>query len=331
MMKSSRWALLLAVGTVGAGVVAGAIARFSATGLAGRKGAALEWAPASTSLVGHLDVRALSKSPLAETWSEAVKGQGVTTAEEIREATGIDLWKDVDAITVSITERTEDDNRNRWGLSVDGAFDAEAAAKKLVTARKDVAVEDYQGAKIYRLSAASRDSADVAMAVVGPSTALFGEPSYLREMLDVASGRKPSASGVVESWGFGGFAEDSFWVAGKPSKALRAVVGRGAEIPSLQAFALSGRLASEVSLRLRGKAADAASAQKLADLVRGFVALGRLQMGPTASNPELGTIAESVQVELAADRIDISLTVPYETIRKLSERRPKEAAGPAER
>lgn len=328
-MKSSRWALLLAIGTVGAGVVAGAIARFSAAGLAGREGAALEWMPASAKVVGHLDVRALSKSPLAETWSREVKGPWVTTADEIREATGIDLWKDVDSITFSLVERDEANTVNRWGLSVQGAFDAKEAAKKLVEAKTDLPVEDYQGTSIYRLSTASRESADAAMAVTGPSTALFGHPSYLREMIDAGHGRKPSASGAVQSWGFGSFTEESFWVAGNPSKALT-LLGGGTKVPPLQSFALSGRLASELSLRLRGKAADAASAQKLADVVRGFVALGRLQAGPAASNPELGTIADSVQVELQAEQIDISLTVPYEIIRKLSERRPKEAAEPGE-
>jgi hypothetical protein len=325
MMKSSRWALLIAMGTVGVGVVAGAIARFSATGLAGTEGAALEWVPATASVVGHLDVRALSKSPLSETWSEEVKGQGVPGADQIREKTGIDLWKDVDSITFS-AEKDETQKESRWGLSVEGAFDAEAAAKKLVEEEPGLPVEDYQGKSIYRFSQASRESAEAAMAVTGPSSALFGHPSYLREMIDAGHGRKPSASGVVEGWGYGSFAEESFWIAGKPSKTLNAMVGRGSEVPPLQSFALSGRLASELSLRLRGKAADAASAQKLADLVRGLVALGRLQMGPNSSSPELGTIADSIQVELQAEQIDVSLTVPYETIRKLSERRRKEAA-----
>jgi hypothetical protein len=327
MMKSSRWALLLAIGTVGAGVVAGAIARFSATGLAGREGAALEWVPASASLVGHLDVRALAKTPLADAPSREVKGRGVPAAGEILEATGIDLWKDVDSITFSAAEREEGQKESRWGVSVEGTFDAEEAAKKLAGAETDRSEENYRGTIIYRVSRASGASADAAVAVTGASTALFGHPSYLREMIDAGRGRKPSASGLVESWGFGSFAEDSFWLAGKPSKALHAMVGRSNELPSLQAFALSGRLASELSLRLRGRAADAASAQKLADVVRGFVALGRLQAGPTSSSPELGTIADSVQVELQAEQIDVSLTVPYEVIRKLSERQ-KEAPGP---
>jgi hypothetical protein len=211
-------------------------------------------------------------------------------------------------------------------LSLEGAFDAEAAAKKLLEDEPGLPVEDYQGTTLYRFGKASRESAEAAMAVTGPTSALFGHPVYLREMLDAGHGRKPSAAGVVEGWGFGSFAEESFWIAGQPSKTLNAMVGRGSEVPPLQSFALSGRLATELSLRLRGKAPDAASAQKLADVVRGLVALGRLQMGSSSSSPELGTIANSIQVELQAEQIDVSLTVPYDTIRKLSERRRREAA-----
>ena len=52
-------------------------------------------------------------------------------------------------------------------------------------------------------------------------------------------------------------------------------------------------------------------------MVRGFVALGSLQKG---ENPDLGVILDSIQIEQVDNEVAVSLSVPYETLERLSQR-----------
>ena len=65
----------------------------------------------------------------------------------------------------------------------------------------------------------------------------------------------------------------------------------------------------------RGKASDPEAARKLADVVRGFIALGSLQQEPP---PEFQAILDSVQIEVLENKVLVSVAFPYETLRRLA-------------
>jgi len=147
----------------------------------------------------------------------------------------------------------------------------------------------------------------------------------LKEMIDAGAGRVASAtSALIAQWGEGNFAEDTFWIAASPQDGFGSMMPQGGEIPPIHFLALSGRLDAEIALKARGKAADAASANKLADVVRGFIALGGLQQG---KHPELATVLDSIQIEQVDDEVEVSVKVPYETLERLSQNAGKSEAG----
>lgn len=331
-MKHSGWTFAAALGTVAAGVIVAGLAFLDSPGVSAQRGearsATLAWIPESAGLVGHLDVKSLASSPLSEVWSrEAKSREELGAVDEIREATGVDLWKDVESLTFSValaspsrTAPPPDESRPRqpWGMALAGRFDTDRLVSKANAREGKANEESYQGKTIYRLQGDGDEV--VAFALASDSLLLLGSPDYLRSMIDCGTGRTPSASGLVESWGYGDFANDAFWVAGKPNGAFDSVIGRAGGGPALRSFALSGRLETNLSLTARGKAADADAAQKLADALRGLVALGRLQQ---SSNPQMGGIADAVHIELAGDEIHVGLALPYETIRSFFDQRRK--------
>jgi hypothetical protein len=65
----------------------------------------------------------------------------------------------------------------------------------------------------------------------------------------------------------------------------------------------------------KGKASDPAAAKKIADVVRGVIAMGSLQQ---QSSPEFQAVLDSVQIEVLDNEVQISLVVPYETLRRLA-------------
>ena len=338
-MKKSRWTLTFAAGLVVAGLGIGTAAYVASTRVEAQStqlADTLAYMPATTTVVGYIDLTSLMNSPLREKWEEEIQGPGLN---EFREMTGLDPFNDLYSASFALATAKDASPSappsmsipERWGAAIHGSFDAELLLAK-VRENASVETETYSSTTIYRATPhLDTDSEDAhnssrshpAFAFVGLDMLLLGEPEYLKEMLDVGAGRAPSAgASITERWGEGHFAQDTFWVAASPEQGFGQMIPQGANIPPIQSFAFSGRLDVELGLRARGQAADSEAATKLADVVRGFVALGSLQQG---ENPDLGAILDSVQIEQLDTEVAVSLSVPYETLERLSRRAQTEA------
>ncbi|HJS74323.1 MAG TPA: hypothetical protein VJ921_08560 [Vicinamibacteria bacterium] len=326
-MRSSRFRyvpLLVAAVIVLAGVAYAAAAYLSVEGVSARSsssGPSLEFVPEGAALVGYVDFQAVASSPLADTWSDALRDEERLGAlEEIEESTSIDILNDVDSLTLAVGPGTG--KPERWGIAARGVFDRERLLEKLSLGKDVVETANHSGTDVYTIKNGrngGNGAQTTAMAQPDDSILLFGEPGYVRDMLDAGAGRKPSATAILSTWSYGGFEEETFWFAGKAPGFVEGLVGRSGDAATLRSFALTGRLESEMRLRARGEAIDAAKARELADVVRGLIAFGRLQQ----QGAELGKILESISVDLVDDQIDVSLLVSYESIRELIQQKGK--------
>jgi hypothetical protein len=320
-MNSSRWTIvsgILATGIVLAGIVVGSVAYFGGEGVSARTGSmgpSLGFVPQGASLIGYVDLKSVASSPLAESWSETARERTPFAAlDELEEATSIDVLNDVDSLTLAVGPGSE--KPERWGIAVKGVFDRSRLVEKLSTHQSDVETETHAGTNLYLIRSGAQPTV---MAQPDDSTLLLGEPAFVREMLDAGAGAKPSASGSLEKWGYGDFQGESFWFAGTPPESIHGLVRRGGGMESLRSFALTGRLDTDLLLRARGEAVDSKTAQELADALRGVVALARLQQDSSPRGDVVTGMMESISVELADQRIDVSLALPYDSIRELLE------------
>ncbi len=328
-MSSSRWTFapgLVAGGIVVAGVAFGAAAYFGGKGVRTQnvsRGPSLEWVPAGPTLVGYVDLESIASSPLADAFEEdldAVREQGHLDAlREIEESTSIDILNDLDSLTLAVGPGA--DKPERWGIALRGSFDRGRLLGKVSERKAVVETSTYSGIEVHGIE---RGKESTAMAQPDDSIVLFGEPAYLREMIDAGSGRKPSAAGNLAGFRFEDFQSETFWFAGAPPEFVHGLVGRGTDKVSLRSFAVTGRLDTDMLLRARGEAVDGKTAQELADAVRGLVALGRLREDGSREGAAFGKILESISIDLVEDEIDVSLLVPYDSIRQLLSRKRKE-------
>ncbi len=298
-MKQSRWICVLTIVLVIGGLGIGGMAHLTSRGAEAQAPAlpaTLAWVPNAASMVGHVDLQSVFSSPLGADWEQRMeKYESFRAIEEIREATGLDPRSDLNAATFCLAKSAEAvestrDKKERWGVAISGSFDAARIVAALAQ-RGELEEEDHQGTTIYRMVSAERG--ERALAFGDESTLLLGEPSFVRAMLDAGSGRSISVgNSLTERWGESAFRGESFWLAGSPGM-LRSVLSSsaGSRLPPLQAFSISGRLDAELHLRGRGKASDPKSALELADVVRGLVALGRLQQN---ANPQMSAIVDSI-------------------------------------
>ena len=320
-MKKSRWIAIAAAGIILAGLGMGALAYISsprANAQASVLPEAATWMPASANFVAHLDLVSIAASPIREEWESSPHRQKfLDEVEEFREKTGLDPWNDFKTLSIS-TQRS--DESQSWGLALIGNLDQERIVSA-IDEKETIERDTYEGTTLYVFSHAKGDNKeDHALAFPSSSTVLFGPPEYVRTMLDVGASRAPSAAeGALAGWAEELAFNDAFWCVGSAKDTLGQIMARQSEgspqIPPIESFAISGNLESDFSMIARGRAADQESAQKLADVVRGFVALGSLQQ---QSKPEIQAVLDSVQIQILENTVEVYLAVPYETLRRLA-------------
>ena len=80
-------------------------------------------------------------------------------------------------------------------------------------------------------------------------------------------------------------------------------------LPAITWFSASGRVNGGISGVVRAETRDEAAAQNLRDVVRGFMALGKLQAG---SKPEVQTMLQSLELGGEGKTVSLSFSVPAE-------------------
>lgn len=326
-MNRTGWVFAAVALVVGSGVGIGAIAHVTSGGEGAGSAvvgsaAALEWVPETATMVGQIDLTRLAESDLAGIWLEALPARDASESlGELRERTGIDPGKDVSQLTFSVVEAgpseaqaARDDRRSqRWGVAMDGTFDRETIVRKM-NEKAETTSEVYEGITIHRVEAREDDGFAVAFPDAS-NLLLIGEPAHLRDMIAAGLGRTGSAASgpLMASWNGQGIEGETFWIVGRPAAGMSALLGNkeAPALPPLQSFTLSGRLSQDLSLRARGLASDATAAQQLADVARGFLALGRLNEGVT---DELRGLLDTVMIGQVDDEVEVTMTVPHDTL-----------------
>jgi hypothetical protein len=83
------------------------------------------------------------------------------------------------------------------------------------------------------------------------------------------------------------------------------------QIPAVKWFAAAGHVNGGLSGSLRAEARDDQAADNLRDVVRGFLALARMQ---AQSDPRTSALVDSLQLTGTGKTVALSFTVPAEVI-----------------
>lgn len=325
-MKLTRWILVLAAGVVVAGLAIGSMARLGFMRAEARSAGlptATGWMPASAGLVAYVDVAALLESPLAEELDGSQQGPDrLEQLKKFEDLTGVNPRTDVHGMSLSAgnSGAATADVRRSWGLAVTGKFNPDAIVAKIEGLMKLKRIE-HQGETLYLLPPSENQGRTERHAIAFPSRdiGLFGTLDHVRAMLGAGRGVAPPAEdgALLARWSDGMIQEETFWVLGSMDAVRNLAKERteGMQLP-LQTFALSGRVGADLKMTVRGISEDKESATKLADMARGLVAMGSLNQ--QTSTPEIRAILDSVQIQTLDNRVEISLALPFETVRALS-------------
>ena len=166
------------------------------------------------------------------------------------------------------------------------------------------------------------------MSFVEPGLVALGTTALVQHVVDLHSGGGESAltnDGLMErvkALGTGNVsAVGRFDVLRERANLPEAVADR---LPPITWFAVSGRINGGIEAQLSAEARDEVSANNLRDVVRGFLALAKLQ---TNAKPEYQKFVDSLQLTGTGNTVALSVDVPAQVFDALRAAMPKPRPG----
>jgi hypothetical protein len=329
-MTRSRMVVFASMLVVGVGAVAALGALYldparAAVGPLEAEGLAL---PADSKFVMGLDVRKFVASPFYARFATE-RGQARPDAfGELEDKFGLNPERDLDRVIIA--GRDTSGMKKDPGIAiVTGRFDRYKLGRA-AEEKPGVTTKNHQGTAMYLYNEGQKGA--TAIAFLDDDTLALGSQAAVESVIanraDGAQGLRgnPKLLALIEGIKPG----STFWVAGDqsllskmPSAIPGGAGGAGMQLPSLRSMVVTGDLDPVVALQITGETADAASAQSLADIVRGLVAMASLQ---GQQKPELRQLASAVSVPTEADRVLVNARFPYELLDSLQPKK-RDAAG----
>lgn len=329
MQTRTRYFLLGSVAILLAGLCVGLVAYVGAGAPAPQAGTPdeLSLLPAESAVVAYADVQAVMASSFRQRLLEALPSEH-RAPDRIREATGIDVERDIDSVVAGfVPDGATDEREGSPLIVVKGRFDA--------TRLEAVAVEhggtagEHAGIRLVDFES-EREPGTVAF--FAPGVLVVGDDALVRQAIDRGMNGGGVRSNEVVMQLIGAIEPgSSAWAVGRVEAMNLEGTGQlspemASRIPAIEWFSASTRINGGLSGNVRAEARDEQAAQDLRQVAQGFLALARLQ---TNESPELRPLFDSLQFGGSGRTVALSFDLPIEVIDGLEQLFRERNAAPA--
>lgn len=267
----------------------------------------LQFIPRNVTLLAFANVTDVMTSSLREHLRQVLPDEP-NGQREFETETGINVETDIDRVVACLAP----DN----GLVLArGRFDS--VKIESLMREHGATVEDYKGVRVIvaepvRNGDGSRSIRDggLSVAFLEPGLAALGSSMLVRNAVDMKAGgdnvtANEELMNLVRSLENG-----NLWAVGRfdaLSSQPRLPRELAERLPPITWFSASGHINGGLSGALRAETRDEASGENLRDVVRGFLALAKMQAG---SNPEILAMVQSLQLGGTGKTVALSFAVP---------------------
>lgn len=310
MTTRTRYVLLGGAGVMAVGLAGGLVAWVSSSLpplVAQERPDELRYVPPEATILSFANVREVMDSELRRRLREIqpeLDGQ-----REFQERTGIDIERDIEYVVGGLVPDGSDDTSGIAILA--GNFDADRL--ETLALEQGGAASDYRGSRLITIADES-----VAMAFLEAGVIAVGSETLVRRTIDLPFGgggvdSNDSLMGLLRHVERGSTA----WTIGRLDDP------RGGEwlpdevesqVSQVAAFAAGARVNGGVSGTLTAETRDEETGRNLRDLLQGFLALARLQVG---SRPELGGLLDSIRLTAVGANVTLAFDLPSDAVLEL--------------
>jgi hypothetical protein len=282
---------------------------FPARAFSGRGPDELRYVPSDVAVVAYADVREVMASALRQRMRRALPGQE-SGQREFQDRTGINIETDIEHVVACLDRPADADSKMPGSGMVlaRGLFD-EVKIEALMRDHGAV-VESYKGKRLIVASPTGvAQPPEFALSFLKPGLVAVGNAGLIRRTVDLENGGANITSNdevmnLVKSADSG-----NAWAVGRFDairSAARLPPGLN-QLPAITWFSVTGQVNDGINAVVRAEARDDEAATNLRDVVRGFLALAKLQTG---SKPELQTLVQSLDLGGSGKTVALSFSVP---------------------
>lgn len=295
----------------------------------------LKFVPEDAVVVAYADVRQVMTSELRQRLRQ-LPGQSDEGRKEFSDKTGIDIERDIDTIVASCGPTVAAGDNSSGLLLARGRFDA-ARIEQFAKANGAL-VSDYKGQRLFthpvpegRMGTHPSET-ELAVAFMEPGLVAIGTSTAVRRAVDQKASRGRSVmdnhdmmSHVAE------ISDGSMWAVGRfdaITSQAHLPVEVSSRIPPISWFSASGRVNGGVHATLKAQTNDEQAANNLRDIVRGFVALAKMQ---TSGKPEAQAAWPVIELGGSGNEVSVSVSVSsalFDVLGDAAKKAPKKV-GPA--
>jgi hypothetical protein len=303
--------LVLTVG-LGAGLVAyyGGLPTSAFSQQAGPE--ELKFVPADASLVAYADVQHIMTSGLRQKL-RFVMPDKADGRQEFESRTGINIETDIDHVVafVAPVHQPAGETPGTGMVLARGRFDV----VKIEALMRDhgAEVEEYKGKRLV-VGSAQNGNPTLSLAFLEPGLIAVGTDRLVHGAVDLRDGGASILTNDPMMTRIRDLDAGNAWAAGKFDE-LTAKAPIPAEIreklPPVAWFSASARVDDGLGATIRAETRDEQSANNLRDVIRGGVALARLQ---AASRPEFQSLIQSFQLGGTGNVVSLSFDLPAQVL-----------------
>ncbi len=323
MTSKTRYFVLTAFGILALGLTTGLVVSLAGglpvalTQAAGPDD--LRYVPPQAVAVAYANVREVMSSELRQRLKKLEPD--TTSRDDFEAKTGVDIERDIDTLVAAMMPAAE------------GAADQEARPLVIVRGRFDpvrieglardhgAAIDDYQGVRV--IAHAGREH-PMALGFIEPGAIAVGSVAGVRAAIEAKrSGR--NVLGNTELMRLVGDLDASnAWVVGRFDQMMAGKAGLPGElqskVPALSWFSAAGHLNGGITGTFKAEAKDEEAANNLRDMLRGVVAMAKLQAG---DQPGMRMMVDSLQLGGEGKTVAVGFSVPAEMFDALDAMKPR--------
>lgn len=327
MAAKTRYFVLTAAGILTAGLTTGLVASYMGgmpVALSRQAGPEdLAFVPPDAVAVGYANVQEVMASELRQRLRGLQEANPASPdRHDFEEKTGVDVERDIDAVVGALLPATDGKDGNPLVLAR-GRFDQ----VRIEGLARDHGgeVSDYQGV---RMIAHTGDDKTMALGFLAPGIVAVGSLESVKGAIDAKrSGRNVMSNTEIMRL-VGELDGNNAWAVGR-FDAMAANTGLPGELqqrmPTLSWFSAAGHLNGGITGTFKAEAKDEESAKNLRDMMRGVVAMVKLQ---SDGKPEMRAFVDSLQLGGEGKTVAVAFSVPAEMFDALEKlqgaRRPAE-------
>lgn len=289
---------------------------------------AVGFLPADTQAVFGMNVKKFVESPIYAKFEQKHGEKIGSDLADFIAKTGVDPRKDITYVIAGVKALAE--RKGSGAVIAVGQFDSVKITDYINSKYTPVRV-DYKGTTILLQSNKDASKIDKGIAFLSGTEVALGDLDTLKQVIDIRGG---ALQGVLSNAILAGLIKglnpsEMFWFAGEAGKILQNAPSKTTLISGLSSITeIVGtlNLTDTVTGKITATAKDDESARKLADVARGFVALGQLA---GEQDPTIAEIMKGVSVTQEKNVIRLNVNFDIDLLEKLDHGPRHSASKPA--